>query len=158
MMTMKNAINLLLFIAVIQSQLTAQNIAINATGAVPHASAMLDVSATNKGMLVPRMTSAQRTGIAAPAVGLLVFDNETASFWFYKATGWTELITGGGGTAGSWNPDGANIYNSNTGNVGIGTTNPVTKLTIQTPINSTGFTHIGGADSIIFFEAVGGVS
>ena len=136
----------------------SQNIGINATGAAPHPSAMLDVSATNKGMLVPGMTSAQRTAIAAPAVGLLVFDNETTSFWFYKATGWTELITGGAGAPDSWNLNGANIYNSNAGNIGIGTANPVTKLTVQTPINSTGFTHIGGADSIIFSEAIGGVS
>jgi len=43
---------------------------------------------------------------------------------FYKASGWTELITGGSAQQGSWNPDGANIYNSNTGNVGIGTHKP----------------------------------
>ncbi|MBL7743637.1 MAG: tail fiber domain-containing protein [Chitinophagaceae bacterium] len=43
-------------------------------------------------------------------------------------------------------------------NVGIGTTTPVSKLTIQTPINTTGWTHVGGNDSIIVNEAIGGVA
>lgn len=38
----------------------------------PHASAKLDVSATDKGFLPPRMTASQRNAIATPATGLLV--------------------------------------------------------------------------------------
>ena len=34
---------------------------------MPHSSAALDITATDKGMLVPRMTSSQRAGIATPA-------------------------------------------------------------------------------------------
>lgn len=105
--------------------LIAQSVAINNDGSTANASAMLDVKSTTKGMLIPRMTSAERTGIASPAAGLLVFDNQTASFWFYKsATGWTELGTGGGGGTNHWNINGTHIYNNNTGNVGIGTSTP----------------------------------
>lgn len=43
-------------------------------------------------------------------------------------------------------------------NVGIGTNTPVSKLTIQTPLNSTGLTHIGGSNEIIVDESIGGVS
>lgn len=43
-------------------------------------------------------------------------------------------------------------------NVGIGTSSPVSKLTVQTPLNTTGYTHIGGTDEIIVSEAIGGVS
>ncbi|MEO6403955.1 MAG: hypothetical protein ABIY51_10645 [Ferruginibacter sp.] len=43
-------------------------------------------------------------------------------------------------------------------NVGIGTSTPTTKLTIQTPINTAGWVHIGGADSIIVSEGIGGIS
>lgn len=43
-------------------------------------------------------------------------------------------------------------------NVGIGTNSPISKLTIQTPINTTGFTHIGGSNEVIVSEAIGGVS
>jgi hypothetical protein len=69
----------------------AQGTAINETGADPHSSAMLDVQSTTKGVLVPRMTTAQRQGIAAPATGLLVYDTNTASFWYRLASGWVEL-------------------------------------------------------------------
>jgi hypothetical protein len=46
---------------------------INTDGAAPNASAMLDVSATKKGMLVTRMTSAQRTAIASPTTWQISF-------------------------------------------------------------------------------------
>jgi len=72
----------------------AQGVGVNDDNSTPDPSAMLDVKSTNKGMLVPRMTTAQRTSIAAPATGLLVFDNTSGSFWFYTGTVWTELLAG----------------------------------------------------------------
>ncbi|PKP24778.1 MAG: hypothetical protein CVU03_10900 [Bacteroidetes bacterium HGW-Bacteroidetes-2] len=59
----------------------------------PDNSSMLDIQTTSKGILIPRMTSIDRTGISAPANGLLVFDTTTQSFWFYKGS-WTELSEG----------------------------------------------------------------
>lgn len=70
-----------------------QSLSVNNTGAAADASAQLDVDATDKGMLVPRMTSAQRSAIASPAAGLLVFDTSTGSFWFYGGTAWVNLST-----------------------------------------------------------------
>jgi hypothetical protein len=32
-----------------------------------------------------------RTNIVSPATGLLVFDTETGSFWYYTAAGWQNL-------------------------------------------------------------------
>ena len=136
----------------------AQSVGINEDGSVPDPSALLDVKSSSKGLLIPRLTTAERTGVTSPAVGLLVYDNETESFWFYKTIGWTELTTGTGSSTNFWDTDGANIYNNNTGNIGIGTTAPNSKLTILTPINTSGWTHIGGADSIIVGEGIGGVS
>ncbi|MFT3681051.1 MAG: tail fiber domain-containing protein [Ferruginibacter sp.] len=43
-------------------------------------------------------------------------------------------------------------------NVGIGTSTPMTKLTVQTPLNTAGYTHVGGTNEIIVTEAVGTVS
>src|SRR4030095_304752 len=63
----------------------------------PHPSAKLEVNATDQGMLVPRLTTVQRTGIITPATGLLVFDTNTNSFWFYNGSAWTNmssLLTG----------------------------------------------------------------
>ena len=54
----------------------SQNVGINTTGNRPDTSAMLDVASTTKGMLAPRMTTAQRTAIYSPANGLLVYDTD----------------------------------------------------------------------------------
>ncbi|MGZ4117501.1 MAG: exosporium glycoprotein BclB-related protein, partial [Bacteroidia bacterium] len=51
-------------------QASAQNVGINTTGATPAASAMLDVSSSNKGVLIPRVTltgTTDATTIPSPA-------------------------------------------------------------------------------------------
>jgi hypothetical protein len=101
-----------------------QNVGINTTGAIPDPSAMLDVSSTTKGLLIPRLTSAQRVAIVSPANGLMVYDNSTASFWYYNGSAWEEL---GEGDA-DWAVSGNDMYNTNTGGVGINTTLPGAKL------------------------------
>lgn len=89
-------LSLVVILAWVAILLDAQSVAINTTGTIPHASAMLDISGTDKGVLVPRMTSAQRTAIANPAEGLLVFDNQTKTFWFFSGS-WKELKPPSGG-------------------------------------------------------------
>ncbi len=90
---MKNKLlTLLCFVANFSlfSQITTnfqQPVSINTSGAAPLASAMLDVESTTKGLLVPRMTTAQRTAIASPAVGLLVFDTDKGDFYFRSPLG-----------------------------------------------------------------------
>lgn len=60
----------------------------------PDASAVLDMVSTSKGILVPRMTAAQRTAIVSPANGLLVYQTDgTKGFYYYNATAWT-TVTG----------------------------------------------------------------
>lgn len=114
------------------SLVQAQSAAINTDGSNADASAILDVKSTNKGMLVPRMTTAQRTAIASPAKGLLVFDNDTGDFWFYNGTAWTSLSSGS--PINYWTQNGNNIRNNNNGNVGIGTSTPVARLTVDSSI------------------------
>lgn len=80
----------------------AQNIGINVNGAAPHASALLDIdvsalAGTKRGLLIPRMTSVERSAIPAPATGLLVFDTTTNGFWYFNGTIWTPFLTGGNG-------------------------------------------------------------
>ena len=50
-----------------------EGVAINKANANPDASALLDISSTEKGILIPRMTQTQRSAIAAPANGLLIY-------------------------------------------------------------------------------------
>jgi trimeric autotransporter adhesin len=60
----------------------------------PDASALLEVKSTNKGILVPRMTLAQRNAIASPAQGLLIYQtNVTQGFYFYNGSTWIALAT-----------------------------------------------------------------
>ncbi|MEM6316306.1 MAG: tail fiber domain-containing protein [Bacteroidota bacterium] len=65
-------------------------VGINENNANPDASAMLDVSSTDKGLLIPRMNSTNRENINNPATGLMVFDTTTNSFWYYT-TSWQEV-------------------------------------------------------------------
>lgn len=78
-------------------KLNAQ-VAINTDNTTAASSAMLDVKSTTKGLLIPRMTTVQRTAISSPTDGLLVYDATTFSFWFYDSgnSGWMELITESG--------------------------------------------------------------
>lgn len=59
----------------------------------PDASSVLDVKSDSAGLLVPRMTKVQRTGITTPANSLLVFDTDEKSFFYYDATltQWVQL-------------------------------------------------------------------
>ena len=58
----------------------------------PSDAALLDLSSNSKGLLIPRMTSSERTAIVNPDDGLLVFDLSTQTFWYYRGTQWHELI------------------------------------------------------------------
>ena len=57
---------------------------------------MLDISSNSKGFLPPRMTTIQRTGIPFPANGLMVFDTDTKTYWYYSDA-WKEVPNGEGG-------------------------------------------------------------
>ncbi len=85
---------LLLFVNIIFIDAIWSQVSINIDGLEPDSSAMLDVQSTEKGMLIPRMTSVQRTLINNPATGLLVFDMNTESFWFMGNSNWIELNDG----------------------------------------------------------------
>ncbi len=76
------------------NSLKAQSVAINTDGSVASSSAMLDVKSISKGLLVPRMSSNQRSRITAPAPGLLVYDTDTKSFWYYNGASWSGFAAG----------------------------------------------------------------
>ena len=70
--------------------LKSQNVGINSDGSSPDNSAMLDIKSTTTGLLIPRMTTAQRIAISSPANGLLVYDTNTNLFWYYN-NGWNSI-------------------------------------------------------------------
>lgn len=63
----------------------------------PQTSAILDLTSTTQGLLTPRMDTVQRDAIAAPALGLLIFNTDTNQFNVYDGA-WS-TISGGGSSA-----------------------------------------------------------
>jgi len=87
----------------------------------PNTSSILDLTSTDKGFLAPRMTSAQRTAIASPPTGLLVYQTDgTTGYYYYNGSAWTTYLATvthnatltGSGTSGS--TLGINLANANT--------------------------------------------
>ena len=90
---MKNIYLTIVLLTLIVSVVISQNnVGINNLN--PDPSAVLDVTSSDKGILIPRMTTLQRINIVSPANGLLVFDTDTRSFWFYESVtaSWKILI------------------------------------------------------------------
>jgi hypothetical protein len=66
----------------------AQGVRIGTAGA-PNDKAALDIDATGKGLLIPRMDSATRAQIATPPDGLMVFQtNGRTGFWYAMSGSW----------------------------------------------------------------------
>jgi hypothetical protein len=79
---------LLLCAALFYTTVFSQNIGINSTGALPDTKAMLDISSTTSGLLIPRMTTVQRDAITSPPDGLQVYNITTRSLEVYRSSQW----------------------------------------------------------------------
>jgi uncharacterized protein (TIGR02145 family) len=75
----------LIFINFAKSQ---NGISINTAGTAADNSGVLDISSTSKGLLIPRMTTAQRDAISSPALSLLIFNTTTNCFEAYVNGSW----------------------------------------------------------------------
>ncbi|MDO7877808.1 hypothetical protein Q5H93_23935 [Hymenobacter sp. ASUV-10] len=140
----------------------------------PNPKAALDITATDKGLLIPRLTEAQRLAITSPPQGLIVYQTDgTASggaqtgFWYYAGTpaAWVFLNptpTGdnlGNHTAtqnldlaanqlvGNGGSKGISI--SSAGNVGVGTTTPSATLEVAGSLYAAGAALAGSVDQPI---------
>ncbi|WP_310391277.1 hypothetical protein [Hymenobacter sp.] len=70
----------------------------------PDAKAALDVRATDKGLLIPRLSEAQRLAIGSPPQGLMVYQTDGAEGFYYfggsgRTAAWVYLNPAGGGGA-----------------------------------------------------------
>ena len=133
---MKNKLRLLLLL--LFPTLFFAQVGIGTT--TPDVSAKLEVNATNKGFLPPRvaLTSASDTAtITTPATGLFIYNTATAGaepydvtpgFYYYGGSQWLRIIN-----------------QQADGNIGIGTTTPTTKLDIRASSPRTGFRLVDGS-------------
>jgi microcystin-dependent protein len=99
-------VNVLFFISSIcyfTSSLQAQNVGINTS--VPDASSILDITHTNRGLLIPRIVLTDVTvaaPITTPALSLLVFNTNTTvgangvkpGYYYWNGTKWVGIGTG----------------------------------------------------------------
>jgi len=120
----------LLFMTTGIEQVNAQGLGLN--NPTPDPSAILDLTATNRGLLIPRMTTTQIGLIGTPATGLLVFDTDIGEFYFYNGTGWVPITDDG-----DWTNSG-NYWTNLTDSFGIGTATPGAKLDVAGHIWQTG--------------------
>lgn len=118
-------------------------VAINNTGAEPDNSAMLDVSSTEKGMLIPRMTETERDAIASPAEGLMVFQTDGVTGFYYYQGSWKFIGTGLDYSLLSNKPGNATISTA-----GLMSAADKTKLDGYSAVHSIGESYGGG---IIFW-------
>lgn len=85
--------HLLLIISIAMSITTSAQMGIGVSA--PDASAQLEVASISRGLLMPRMTMAQRNAIASPATSLMIYQTDShAGYYYYTGTEWTRLKSG----------------------------------------------------------------
>lgn len=87
---MKNIIYLLLI--TVSLNFSQAQVGINTT--TPDASAELDIQSTNKGVLISRLTTTERDAITSPAIGLLIYNENTSQFQYYDGVVWQSIKAG----------------------------------------------------------------
>ena len=132
----------LVTLIVFSNMTQAQNVGVNTT--TPDASAMLDVVSTTSGMLVPRMTMAQRDAITLPATSLLIYQSDNTPGFYYNsgtpaAPVWVMI---GGGAAGEWTDAGDYLH-----------PNENTDAQVWEDNDIYGFYYSGLADNAGYFES-----
>ncbi|WP_118951586.1 exosporium glycoprotein BclB-related protein [Taibaiella helva] len=82
------------------ADITSNNTGNVGIGGTPNTNAKLDIAATNKGILIPRITLANRP--AAPVDGLLIYQTDnTPGFYYYNGGSWqrvansNDVVSGG---------------------------------------------------------------
>ena len=87
--------------------------------ASPDSTAILDITASAKGLIVPRMTTAERdASIKSPTAGLLIYNTDSNALQLSNSSSlWVNLSTG---TTASVNANAA----TSTAGIGVGTTSP----------------------------------
>lgn len=159
----------------------AQNVAINATGSSANASSMLDVAATDKGLLIPRVALTATNSAApvtSPATSLLLYNTAAAGtapnnvvpgYYYWNGSRWISFMTNNIYTAdgmltGSRTVDvnGTNLtFRDNTQTFGGSTSfsyNFGARLTLGTTTGRSDFILSAGGSTITLFQDPGAAS
>lgn len=147
---MKHILILMLSLFSITSA-SAQNIAVNADGSNPDASAILDVKSIDKGLLLPRMTLAQRNAITTPAQGLVIYQTDNTPGFYYYDVSWKPMADHLGNHSATQTLNLANFRLANTSNTtGLSIQNNG-RITLRTNPNKPAPNNVP-VDNFIFME------
>ena len=80
-----------LFFTFNSQALRGQGVLISNAPGTPDTSAALEIRSTQKGLLIPRLTTAQRNSIVSPAVGLQVYNTTTGCLEIFHGTLWLSV-------------------------------------------------------------------
>lgn len=118
---------LLIFLIIYVSKAGAQQgVAINTDGSNSDNSALLDIKSNSKGILIPRMTAAQKSAIITPATGLLIYQtDDTIGFYYYNGSSWTPLISAAAGPLSGWATTGNSATDSTINFIGTSDNQPL---------------------------------
>jgi len=79
---------LLLIVSILMAGAAYSQVKLGSNAGAPHSSTVLDLESTTRGMLLPRMTSVQRSAISSPAAGLMVYNTTLSCTEVYNGTQW----------------------------------------------------------------------
>jgi hypothetical protein len=152
---------LLISLTLSQIILAQTDLKIGSSSGIKNTSAVLELESTNKGFLLPRLTTAQMNAIAAPANGLSIYNTNDSCVYIYRNSLWMSTcspsyalawgLLGNSGTTAGTNFIGttdaqALAFRTNnaermrlttTGNLGLGTTTPTSIIGIDGTANQT---------------------
>jgi hypothetical protein len=139
------AMNKIMIVFIFTFQLNicfSQSVSVNTDGTSADLSAILDVKSISKGMLIPRVTNAQKNAISSPATGLLVYQTDgSPGFWFYNGATWK------------------NLANSSASSPGLATFSSLdngTMVVVYTDQNAYGFCTTAAGTPTWFVQALSG--
>lgn len=149
---MKKALSLLLALGLLfeVSDAVAQGVGIGTSDFVPTSDAVLELRSTTSGLLMPRMTQAQRNAIATPTEGVVIYQTDgTKGYYFYNGLAWIpqgtdnlgnhvaeqKLVMDDNIIANASGSQGLRLNND--GNLGVGTADPAERLQVEGNINLT---------------------
>ena len=159
----------------------SQGVGINDDGSMPVDGAILDVKSTSGGILIPRMTEAQRDAINPDTQSMLIYQtNNDSGFYYYDGTNWNPFLVGGNAANSGWSTTGnvgtdptlhfigtvdstdwvirtnnnEKVRITGNGNVGIGTALPSSKLHVSHPsVSALSSFYAGGSGAQFGAEA-----
>lgn len=73
--------------------LRGQGVGISESSIIPNASAILELRSTLRGILIPRLSTAERDAVSTPATGLMVYNTSTNELNIYNGSGWASYFS-----------------------------------------------------------------